>query len=224
MLKTALYCNAQEREEIEPVLSAYLTEKNMTYEICYVGSASKFISNYFFQKDFQMLLVCKNNSLSYIIKIYHNFDKNIMHMVSGILELPLTYDSIEKELFSNIESSYRCPYGIYDVNSRKIYRRILHEDIEYIQRVKNKSIIHLRNGETEEIYKNLNRILNEIDEKYFIKCCKGYIVNIFNINKVHKDTHLIELKSGNKIPLTKRNFQGFLKGYLFTTQGLRIWD
>ena len=157
------------------------------------------------------------------MKTYYNFDKNYMHAVSGILELPLSSDSIDKELLGNIENTYCCPYGIYIVNNRTIYRRILYEDIEYIQRDKDKSVIYLRNGETEEIRKSINKIKKELDEKYFIKSCNGYIVNIFNINKVNKDTHSIELKSGTKIPLTKRNFQEFLKAYMFSTQGLNIW-
>ncbi len=222
MLKIALHCNIQERKEIEPALTAYLTEKNISFEIYHVGSASKFLSDYFFQKDFQLLLICKNKGLSYIIKTYYNFDKNYMHTVSGVLELPLTSDSIEKELFNNIENTYICPYGVYNVSNKTVYHRILHEDIEYIKRVKDKSVIYLRNGDTEVTNKSINKIKKELNEKYFIICCKGYIVNMFNINKANKDTHSIELKSGTKIPLTKRNFQEFLRAYIFSTQGFRI--
>lgn len=224
MLKIVLHCNIKERNEIEPTLSAYFTEKNKSFEIHHVGSATKFLNDYFFQKDFQLLLICKNNSLSYILKTYHNFDKNYMHIVSGVLELPLNPDSIDKELYDSFENTYCCPYGIYNVNNRTTYRRVLHEDIEYIQRVKGKSIIYLINGETEEINKSINKISKEINERYFLKSYKGYLVNIFNINKVNKDTNSIELKSGTKLPLTKRNFQQFLKAYLFSMQGFKIWD
>lgn len=224
MLKIVLHCSNKEYKEIEPVLSEYLTNKNIAFEIYHVGSATKFLSDYLYQKDFQLLLVCKNSSLSYMLKTYYNFDKSYMHMVSGILELPLNFDSIDKELFNNIESTYCCPYGIYNVSNRKVFRKILHEDIEYIQRLNDKSVIFLRDGETEEINKSINKIKTELNEKYFIKCCKGYIVNIFNIEKVNKDTHTIELKSGIKIPLTRKNFQEFLKSYIFSVEGFRIWD
>lgn len=224
MLKIVLHCDNKERKEIEPALSEYLTNKDITFEIYHVGSASKFLSDYFYQKDFQMLLIYKNNSVSYILKTYHNFEKNYMHMVSGILELPLNFDSIYEKLFNNIESTYRCPYGIYNVSNRTLFRKILHEDIEYIQRLNDKSVIFLRNGETEEINKSINKIKTELNEKYFIKCCKGYIVNIFSIKKVNKDTHTIELKSGIKIPLSRKNFQEFLKSYIFSMEGFKIWD
>ena len=157
-----------------------------------------------------------------MLKTYYNFDKNYMHMVSGILELPLNIDSIDKKLFNNIESTYCCPYGIYNINNRTVFRKILHEDIEYIQRLNDKSVIFLRNGETEEINKSINKIKTELNEKYFIKCCKGYIVNIFNIEKVNKNTNTIELKSGIKIPLTRKNFQEFLKSYIFSVEGFSI--
>lgn len=222
MLKIVLHCNNQEFKEIEPVLSEYLTNNNITFEIYYVGSATKFLSDYLYQKDYPLLLVCKNSNLSYMLKTYYNFDKSYMYMVSGILELPLNIDSIDKKLFNNIESTYCCPYGIYNINNRTVFRKILHEDIEYIQRLNDKSVIFLRNGETEEINKSINKIKTELNEKYFIKCCKGYIVNIFNIEKVNKNTNTIELKSGIKIPLTRKNFQEFLKSYIFSVEGFSI--
>ena len=223
MLRIALHSNIQERKEIEPVLTAYLTEKKIAFEIYHVDSVPEFLSYYFSRKEFKLLLICENKELSYIIKIYHNFDKNYMHTISGILELPLTPDSIEKKLFNNIENTYICPYGVYNVSTRAVCRKILHEDIEFIKRIKNKSVIYLRNGDTEETNKSVNKIKKELNERYFIICRKGYMVNIFNINKVNKDTHIIELKSGTKIPLTKRNFQVFLKEYIFSTQGINIW-
>jgi len=224
MLKIALHCDIQSRKQIETVLFQYMNGKNIPFEIYHVGSASKFISDYFFQKDFRLMLIYKNNSLSYIMKTYHNFDKNYMHMVSGILKFPLEIDNMEKELFVNIETTYRCPYGVYNVSTRAAFNRILHEDIEYIRRFKNKSVIYLGNGETEEIGKSISKIKKELNEKYFVKCCKGYIVNIFNIKKVNRDTHTIELKSGVVIPLTKRNFQEFLKAYILSIQGYNICD
>lgn len=224
MLKIALLCNVQSRKLVEPELTEYLTEKNIPFEIYYVENASKFLSNYLFEKDFQLLLMYKNNCLTYMMKTYHNFDKNYMHMVSGILELPLNLDTIEKELFDNIENTYCCPYGVYIISNRTIFRRILHEEIEYIQRDNNKSVIYLRNGETEETRKSINTIKKELNEKYFVICSKGYLVNIFNVKKVNKDTNTIELKSGIKIPLTKRNFQEFVRTFISSMHGFRIWD
>jgi len=224
MLKIALYCDVQSQKQVEPELIEYMTEKNIPFEIYHVGSASEFLSNYFFQNDFQLLLVCENNCLSYIMKTYHNFDKKYMHMVSGILDLPLNPDIIKKELLDNIENTYRCPYGIYTISNRTILHRILHEEIEYIRRVNDKSVIYLRNGETEEIRKSINTIRKELNEKYFVKCCKGYLVNIFNIKKANKDTHTIELKSGVRIPLTKRHFKEFIRTYISSMNGFRIWN
>lgn len=89
MLKIVLYCDAKSRKLIEPELTDYMTKNNIGYEIYHVDGASKFLSNYFFEKDFQLLLIYKNNSLQYILKTYHNHDKNYMHTVSGTLKLPL---------------------------------------------------------------------------------------------------------------------------------------
>ena len=224
MLKIALYCNAKNRKEVEPTLADFLTEKNIDFEIHHVGSAPRFLNDYYFQKDFQLLLTYSDNNLSYILKTYYNFDKKYMHTVSGNLDLPLNPDNINNELFHNIETTYRCPYGIYYVSNKTIACKILHEDIEYIQRVDNKSVIHLCNGETETVYKNLKKIKEELNEEYFIKNHKGYIVNLFNIKKVYKDSSTIELKSGTLLPLPKRKSQYFLKAYMLSMEGLKIWN
>lgn len=224
MLKIALHCDKKSLKQLEHTLTQYFEEKKIPFEISHVGSAPKFLSNYFFNNNYQLLFTYKDNQLSYIMKTYHNFDKNYVHMVSGILELPLKSVVLEKELFNNIENSYCCPFGTYIISNRTFFHSILHEDIEYIHRENNKSVIHLRNGETAETSKNINTIKKELNEKYFVKCCKGYLVNTFNIKKANKDTHTIELKSGAIIPLTRRNFQEFLRTYIFSMHGFRIWE
>lgn len=224
MLKIVLHCNIKSLQKIESELSEYFNKKSTVFKIYYVGSSSEFLSSYLPNKDFQLLLIYKNNRLSYIIKTYHNFDKNYMHMVSGTLEFPLNHETIDKVLFSNIENTHRCPYGIYNVNNKTVFRRVLHEDIEYIRRARNQTIIYLKNGKTEKTSGSINKILNELNEKYFVKCCKGYIVNIFNVTKINKDTNTIELKSGTNLPLTKANFRKFLKTYITLITGFKICD
>lgn len=224
MLKIVLHCDIPSRKQFEPELTEYLSERNIPFEIYHIGNASKFLSDYFFHKDYQLLLICKEKQLKYIMKTYYNFDKNYMHLVSGILELPLTSNTLNNELFDNIENTYRCPYGVYIVNNRTILQKILHEEIEYIHRVNDKSLIHLINKETKETKKSIVAIKKEINEKYFVQCCKGYLVNIFNIKKANKDTHTIELISGAKIPLTKRSFQEFVKTYISSMHGFKLWS
>ncbi|WMJ78089.1 MULTISPECIES: LytTR family DNA-binding domain-containing protein [unclassified Sedimentibacter] len=224
MLKIVLHCNSKSIKKIESELSEYFNKRNTLYKLYQVGSSSEFLSSYLPNKDFQLLLIYKNDRLSYIIKTYHNFDKDYMHMVSGTLEFPLNHETIDKVLFNNIENTHCCPYGIYNVNNKTVFRRVLHEDIEYIRRTKNQTIVYLKNGETEKTSGSINKIMNELNEKYFIKCCKGYIVNIFNVKKINKDTNTVELKSGTKLPLTKVNFRKFLKTYITSMAGFKIFD
>lgn len=224
MIKIVLLGNVSDRKQTELALSQYFTEKNISFEFHHATSAVKFLGDYLFNKGFRLFLICSDKKLAYIIKIYDNFDIKTTHMISGTLELPPTPGEIEEKLIKNIELSSVCPYGYYYVNNHTVFRKILHEDIEYIQRENNITVIHLRNGETVSTIKNINKISNELKRKYFVKCGKGCIINLFNVKTVNKDLNTVELKSGIKIPLKKNYFQKIVKAFAFAMNGITLCD
>ncbi len=48
---------------------------------------------------------------------------------------------------------------------------IPYNEIDYIQSDNKKTIMHLTNGDREVISKNIGKINDEINRKYFVKCC-----------------------------------------------------
>ncbi len=74
-------------------------------------------------------------------------------------------------------------------------RKIPYKEIDYIQSDNKKTIMYLTNGDREIISKNIGKINDEINRKYFVKCCMGVIVNIRNIHKIHRS----EKKQGYRV-------------------------
>ncbi|NYB74315.1 LytTR family transcriptional regulator [Sedimentibacter hydroxybenzoicus DSM 7310] len=98
-----------------------------------------------------------------------------------------------------------------------------HEEIDYIQRYNRKTMMFLTSGDKEIIPKGIEKVDNEINRKYFVKCCTGVIVNTRNIRKIHRSeekSRIIELKSGAKVIMTKVYFDNFLKAYSMSVSRL----
>ncbi len=111
----------------------------------------------------------------------------------------------------------------YTVTHRGFTRKIPYKEIDYIQSDNKKTIMHLTNGDREVISKNIGKINDEINRKYFVKCCIGVIVNTRNIHKIHrseKSSRVIEFKSGAKVLMTEGYFKKFAETYSMSVSRL----
>lgn len=224
MFKIVLYGSSSDRTQMEHALSEAFKEKNLSFKIYSASNSLKFLVDYLYNNDYQIFVTCIDGQASYIIKTYNNLDIQLCHFVSGSISFPLTLDEIHEKIIKNIELSKLCPYGVYIAKNYNTIHKILHEDIEFIHREKTKSVFYLKNGDTITSSKNIGKIADELNRNYFVKCCKGYLVNIFNIYKVNTKCNCIELHSGKTIPMSKTNFKNFIKSYSFTTLGIDIFN
>ena len=211
MFTIGLYGTTDERKQMEKVLSQYLKEKNIRFKIYQTYSSNKFITEYI-PNNFNLYMTCMDKKIVYMLKKYDNSNLKTSNYISKTIEFPLKYDDIVKLKIKNHPLNYDCPYGIYILNTKNTLYGILHEEIEYIHRVKNKSVIHLSSGDTEETSKSLVQIEKELDRRHFVRCNKGYIVNLFHVNKVNENWKIIQLNSGSEIPLSMNGRKKFLKG------------
>jgi len=111
----------------------------------------------------------------------------------------------------------------YTVTHRGFTRKIPYKEIDYIQSDNKKTIMYLTNGDREIISKNIGKINDNINRKYFVKCCIGVIVNTRNIHKIHrseKNSRFIEFKSGAKVLMTEGYFKKFAETYSISVSRL----
>lgn len=218
MLKIVLYSNITERKIIEKVLSQALKGNNISFKIHYTNNASRFMKDYFPDSSFKLFIACVDGSIIYMIRSQASPEAS--RITSGSIGFPPTPSEINKNLLRNYELSNVCPHRVYHANDGESSCEILHEDIEYIKFEKNKSVIYLKNGRAETIPKGIKAVLSELNGKYFVKCCMGYVVNIFNIRKIYYYTrsrlNMLELMSGAKIPQSKSGNDRFLNSYLLS--------
>ncbi len=211
MLKIALYGRLKDQKIIRDALTSPLMENNISFEFHDASNSPEFIKSYLFDNDFKLFIACIDNMTSYIIRSYS--DANDSHLIFGSMSFPPTPDEIKEKLLKNHDLSGTCPHGEYIIKTKL---KIRHEDIEYINAENGKTIIHLKNGDTETVSKRMSNVANELNGKHFVRCSNGYMVNVFNVRKIHKvskDTSKIELVSGAEIPLARSYTNVFFEAY-----------
>ncbi|WP_312699486.1 LytTR family DNA-binding domain-containing protein [Sedimentibacter sp.] len=221
MLKILLYGSAREREILEEALQKVLKKNEISFNFRYLSNPQQLMKNYLFNRNYRLIVACMNGSTSYVIKGDNN--KPGSYVVKGTMSFPPTPEEIDEKLMRNPELASFYSSGEYTVTHRGLTRKIPYEEIDYIKRDNNTTIIHLTNGDKEIISKNIGKVNTEINRKYFVKCCIGVIVNTRNIHKIHRsgnDTRIIEFKSGSKVIMTRGYFDKFLKAYSMSVSRL----
>ena len=83
------------------------------------------------------------------------------------------------------------------------------EDIDYIESLGRKLIIHSKNEEI-ETYGKISDIANELDDSFY-QIHRSYIVNMSKIINYSKNE--VTLQNEDKIPLSKYRYEDFAKEY-----------
>ena len=222
--KIVLYGDIKKQKQIEDVLCKFLNKNDITFKIHLVSDSKQFLKEFLLKEDYRLFMISEKGTVSYLLKIYNNFDRKTTRYVYGKLKFPLTQKELRNQMIEILKSSHSCPYGIYAAKNAKMSRLIQHSDIECIYKEKNKSIFYLKSGEIMEVSDSLSRIFAELDTNYFIKCSKGYIVNFFNIEQVSDDYKTLIMKSGVEIPMSRIGEKRFFKSLSLSITGVNAFN
>ncbi|WP_312699487.1 LytTR family DNA-binding domain-containing protein [Sedimentibacter sp.] len=222
--KIALYGSYKKLNQIEDVLSRYLNENDIPFEIHRISDSEQFLREFLPKDDYRLFMVCEKGGVSYMLKIYNNFDRQTSRYAYGKLKFPLTQKELSDQMLEAVKTSHTCPYNVYAAQNAKMSRLIQHEDIECIYKEGKKSIFYLQSGETMEVSDSLSRIYTELDTNYFIKCSKGVIVNFFNIEQVSDDYKTILTKSGVEIPMSRLGQKNYFKSLSLSITGVNVFN
>lgn len=218
MLKIGICATPTERKKIKLSLSQYFKKANVDATINYIDNRNNIFNTLYFGYDYSLIIISDSKGLSYIKKISSDYDKKNMKLIYGFLEEPFDSDDCDEIILRSV--GHLCPHGVFRVNNSKSFRLVLHENIEYFHWDGNKTILHLLNNETEEISLTIKKIYESLSEPYFVECFKGCIVNLFNIKKIDKVTKELVMKSGTRIPFSRKKYNVIVRSLIQAVYGL----
>ncbi len=105
---------------------------------------------------------------------------------------------------------HRRKHSFYLAHSGKSTFKINCSDIIYVESLNSKCIIHSSCGKKYAVYKHLDDIEKEIDNKYFLRCHQSYLVNMKHIRQIEKN---FELKNGDIISICQRHIKSVRESY-----------
>jgi len=220
MIKIGIYCmDKAQKKEIKSKLKQYFDELKIEAKITDFRTKMAVLGNiakgYI---DYNIVLLCEEDRLTYFKKNLVNYFRNYSNITVGWISIPLSMNKIEEMLFN--EDYHGCPRGVYKFITQKTIRAVPYGDINFFRWNGDKTVIYLKDYETEENKQSIKKIKGELHEKYFVECIKGYIINLYNVKKMDKTKHEFIMYSGHKIPISSRKYNEMVRLYIEVMFGI----
>ena len=137
------------------------------------------------------------------------FDVNAFHYLLKPIDekkFKIVFNRAINEISSAM--SYKQKYVIVKRNS--VQKKILFEDIYYIESSNKKVIFHTKDGIL-DIYGKMDEWQEELVDSFY-RCHRGYLVNMEKITAYSYDT--IEVINGDSLILAQKKYPEFIKAYM----------
>lgn len=220
MIKIGVFCNnSAQKKEIKDILNQYFEALQIEAEITSLRTKMKVLRDIAAAYiDYNIVMMCEEERLTYFKKNIINHFRNYGNMTVGWVSMPLSIEKLEEVIFN--EDYHGCPRGVYKLDTNKTIRAIPYSDINFFRWNGDKTIIYLKDYETEEIKNSIKRVKEKLPEKYFAECIKGYIINLYSVKKIDKINHEFVMYSGHKIPISSRKYKEMVRLYIEVMFGI----
>lgn len=220
MIKIGIFCNdGAQKKEIKNILKQYFDDLQIVSQITILRTKMVVLKDiaagYI---DYNIIMICEEDRLTYFKKNIMNYFKNYGNMTVGWVSMPLNTDKLQEIIFN--EDYHGCPRGVYKLDTNKTIRAIPYSDINFFRWNGDKTIIYLKDYETEEIKKSIKKLKEELPENYFAECIKGYIINLYSVKKIDKINHEFVMYSGHRIPISDRKYGALVRLYIEVMFGI----
>lgn len=126
---------------------------------------------------------------------------------------PVTKDKIKKAYLAAISQIQIKKRGSYHVTSKGEDIRILLDDIYYFES-KNHMVYIYEERIVTQIRARMKDVEEQLESKGFVRCHKGYLVNVYRIRKF--GSRDIVLDNGNVIPVSRNYVKKSKEAFLLT--------
>ena len=99
----------------------------------------------------------------------------------------------------------------YTIRMRSQIINIPYSEILYTESCNARCLLHRSNGEIYTIYKKLDTIEEELNDRRFLRCHKSYLVNMDYIQQADKQ---FLLKTGDIVAIRQRDLKRMRNAYL----------
>lgn len=220
MIKIGIYSkDSKQKKEIKRSLKQYFNDLNIESEICNIRTKMRALNNLAVAyAELNIVLLCEDNKITYVKRNLVNYMESYSSQTVGWTDVPLNNDKIDEIIIN--EDYHNCPHGVYGMNTRKTVRAISYGDIEYCKWMNGKTVIFLKDNETEEINESIKVFKTKFPEIYFADCIKGYIINLYNVKRIDRVNRQLVMKSGNKITVSRYKFSDIIRLYIMVMFGI----
>jgi DNA-binding LytR/AlgR family response regulator len=214
MIKIGIYSNdSNQKKQIKASLKKYFNDLKMESDIRCITTKKNVLKNFTDRySEYKIVLFCEENRINYIKRNLVNHLENFSSQTVGWTDLPLNTEKINEIIFN--EDYHNCPRGVYVINTKTTVRAVSYGDIEYCQWINDKTVIFLKNNETEEITDSIKDLKKELPEDYFADCLKGYIINLYNVKKIDRSNHQLIMNSGSRISINQRKYSNLVRLFI----------
>ena len=127
---------------------------------------------------------------------------------SGYLLKPLDYGKLEM-VMDRITRDISP--NSYQIRQRSTVTKLGYHEILYIESSNSKCILHTESGGAYTVYKTLNTIEEELDDRRFLRCHQSFLVNMDHIKQVEKQ---FLLSNGDIVPIRQRGVKLVRQAYM----------
>lgn len=127
----------------------------------------------------------------------------------GYLLKPVAYERFSKSMDKVTQG---IAPNIYQIQQRNTVIKIVYHEILYIESRDSKCILHTTiPGQAYVVYKALNAIEKELEDRRFLRCHQSFLVNMDHIRQIGRE---FQLSSGDIIPIRKNGVKLVRQAYL----------
>lgn len=127
---------------------------------------------------------------------------------AGYILKPISVDKL-KMVLSRITRNF--DQATYALRQRSKVVRVPLDEILFVESSNTKCILHRQGGEEYTIYKRLDEIESELNDKRFLRCHQSYLVNMDHIRQADK---MFVLSSGDCVTIRQRDMKAIRQIYL----------
>ncbi len=213
---------------LEKYCLVWLSENKLQAEITTYSSAEAFLFAYEDDKAFDILLLDiqmkELDGISLAKKLRELGDKLSIIFITGVKDFVFegyhvqAIDYIlkpaeQKKLENALDRAYKNmqksePYIFLQIDSEIV--KVNERDILYIESTGRKSLVYTCCGKY-EIKKGISTIENELNQSFFYKCHRSYIINILHISSISKTDVKI---NASLIPIARGKWEELNRAFL----------